>query len=370
MSLIYLIIFWTLVISAAVEFLTNKKLGKKLYYSIVVVMILTAGLAFGISPDWVAYLNAFHQIDMMNWSDVPQFGIYYGMENGYLYLNKIMGTFGFDFGMVSLIVVSASLLLKAMTLDKYAGYIYLALFIYMVPTYLFEEHVHIRQGLANGITLYSIRYILDKKLWKFLLCIVIAYQFHESSIVFILAYWIAKIKVSPLVLAWAVCFSIVGSLLGLNSIIEGIMEVMPFGQDKFEAYESALYNTGVIAIGDVAKIITVLTIILFDSKANHDRFYCVFRNLFMVGVMLYFFLGKGIFGIRLPGYYLVFIGLVVSRMLYVFKGKEALKSLIFTIFWTYSVLLFFWFQVKQAHKSNFGSYKTIFNSTSIYGLWK
>lgn len=370
MSLIYLLIFWSLLISTAYEFFKDKVLSEKWYYSIVVTMILTASLSYAVSPDWLAYLKAFRQLGDVDWLYIKAYGDYTGMEHGYLYLNKLIYSLGFDFGMVSIVVVSISLFLKAITIHKYGGYVFLALFMYMGSTYLFEEHVHIRQGLANAISFYSIRYILDKKLWKFLLCIVIAYQFHESVIVFVLAYWIANVKVGPLFIGWIVCLTIVGSFAGMNVVIDGIMNFMPFGQDKFEAYESALYATGDIAVGDFVKVGTILVIVLFDKYASHDRYYCAFRNLFVTGVLLYFFLGKGIFGIRLPNYYLVFIGLVASRMVYVFSGKRALKSLVFTSFWTYTMLLFFWFQIKQAHKSNFGDYKTIFNSSSIYGIWR
>lgn len=370
MSFIYLFIFWSLLISTALEFYGNKQFNTKWYYFIVGIMIITASLAYDISPDWLQYLRAFREISIADWSFTPAIGQYYGMENGYLYLNKILASLGFDFGMVSIIIVSISMVLKSITLHKYGGYVFLALFMYMSSTYLFEEHVHIRQGLANGITIYSIRYILDKKLWKFLLCIVIAYQFHESVIVFVLAYWIANFKVNSLMIGWVVCIAIIASLTGMNTIIDKLMEFMPFGQDKFEAYESDLYATGDVAIGDIVKVLTILAIVLFNKYAEHDRYYCVFRNLFVMGVLLYFFLGKGIFGIRLPNYYLVFIGLLASRMVYVFTGKKALRSLVFTSFMTYTMLLFFWFQIKQAHKSNFGNYKTIFNSSSIYGIWK
>lgn len=370
MSIIYLLIFWTLLISAALEFYLDKTLGNKWYYTIVAIMIVTASLAYAVSPDWIAYYKAFQQVEMIDWFSIPAYGNFNGMESGYLYLNKILNHIGFDFGMVSILVVTISLVLKSITFQKYGGYIFLTLFMYMGSTYLFEEHVHIRQGLANAITIYSIRYILDKKLWKFLLCIVLAYQFHESVIVFVLAYWVANIKISPLAIGWLVCIAIIGSLTGMNVIIDLLMDYMPFGQDKFEAYESSLYSTGDVAIGDLMKVISVLAVILFDKYASHDRYYCVFRNLFILGVLLYFFLGKGIFGIRLPNYYLVYIGLLVSRMLYVFSGKKALRSFVFTSFWAYTMLLFFWFQIKQAHKSKFSNYKTIFNSSSIYGIWK
>ena len=370
MSLIYYIIFFALAFTSYFEFSNNSKFSKQWYFTIVAVMMLTAGLGYGLSPDWRAYYETFNLLFDTNWSELGFFGEMAGMESGYLALNKLLGGLGFDFGMVALFIATISLYLKSTTFYKYGGLPFIVLFIYAMPNFMFEEHVHIRQGLANAIAIFSIRYIIDRKLIKFLLCITIGYQFHESIIVFVLAYWIANIKFNPVTIGWLVTFAIIGNYTGLNSIIEVIMQFMPVGGDKFEDYQSDLYAESGIAIGDIVKIISVTCIIIYNSYGAHDKLYCMFRNLFIFGVLLYFFLGKGIFGIRLPGYYLVFLGLAVGRLLYSFDGDMFKRKFIYFNFALYTILLIFWFQIKQGHKSNFANYKTIFSSDSSYDLWK
>lgn len=370
MSLIYLFIFAFLLIASILEF-SDKKVSKQLYVLIVVIMALTAGLGYALSPDWVAYFNTFNLLADVSWPEFDRFAYFSGMEKGYLGLNKLLVDFGFEFGMVTLFISSTSLILKSSTFYKYGGFPFLVLFIYAMPNFMFEEHVHIRQGLANAIAIYSIRYVIDRNLVKFLICIAVGHQFHESIIVFVLAYWIAPMKFDEKFIGWIVLFSIIGFYTGLNSIIEVIMDFMPIGQDKFESYQSDLYAQGDgVAIGDFVKIISILSIIIYNKYAVHDKLYCYFRNLFVFGVLLYFFLGKGIFGIRLPGFYLVFLGLTVGRLVYVFDGDKFKLNFIYLSFVSYTVLLIFWFQVKQGHKSNFGNYRTIFNKEAVYGLWK
>ncbi|MGV0978194.1 EpsG family protein [Empedobacter falsenii] len=370
MSFIYLFIFAFLLVASFLEF-SNKKVSKQLYILIVVIMCLTAGLGYALSPDWVAYFDTFNALAYVNWSEFGRFAYMAGMEKGYLGLNKILVDYGFDFGMLTLIVATTSLILKTTTFYKYGGFPFLVLFIYAMPNFMFEEHVHIRQGLANAIALYSIRYVIDRNLIKFLICITIGFQFHESIIVFLLAYWIAPMKFDEKFIGWLVVFSIIGFYTGLNSIIEIIMDFMPIGQDKFESYQSQLYDQGDgVAVGDFVKIISILSIIIYNKYAVEDKLYCYFRNLFVFGVLLYFFLGKGIFGVRLPGFYLVFLGLTVGRLVYVFNGDKFKRNFIYLSFVSYTVLLIFWFQIKQAHKSNFSNYRTIFNKEAVYGLWK
>ncbi|ADX67317.1 EpsG family protein [Weeksella virosa] len=371
MSLIYYIIIFLLAFGSIQEVSRDQQLDKSYYQLTLAVMMLTAGLGYNLSPDWLAYYNAFYASgELLYLSEVHMFAKMIGVESGYIYMNRLFYKLGFDFGIVSLVLVIISLSLKFSTLKRYSAYPMLALFMYTVPNFFFEEHIHIRQGIATAICLYSVRYVLDRKFWKFMLCLVIAYQFHQSSMVFFLAYWLVRVRISTPLIGVFVGMTIVANYTGLTSVIDAIMEVMPIGQEKFEAYESDLYKSGGVAVGDIVKIITVVLIMIYNKAVEHDKNYVAFRNLFLMGVMLYFFLGKGIFGIRLPGYYLVFLGLVVCSILYNIKDRVFEKNLVFNTFFCYTIALFFWFQLKQAHKTNFNNYSTIFSSESIYGLWR
>ncbi|WP_395093712.1 EpsG family protein [Vaginella massiliensis] len=370
MSFIYNFIVLILAIGAIQEVSKDMIIDKLYYRLIVLIMILTAGMGYALSPDWVAYFETFKMIGETAISDIARFGELVGMESGYLYLNYFLYSMGFDFGALTLVVVTVSLMLKFSTFYRYAGYPMLALLMYTIPNYFFEEHVHIRQGLANAIAMYSVRYVIDRKIWHFLLCITIGYQFHESIIVFVLAYWIVKIRVSTPVIGVAVIVAIIANFTGLTSIIDTIMQFMPVGQDKYESYESDLMQTGEFAVGDIVKLMTVGAIMLYNKNTEDDELYIAFRNLFLMGVVLYFFLGKGIFGIRLPGYYTVFLGLVVCRVLVNLKNISVTRNFVFYSFFTYTIVLFFWLQIKQGHKSNFGNYRTFFHPTAVYGLWR
>lgn len=371
MSFIYLFLFTVLIILSLLEFFNEKKLSSYTFYFVILLMALIAGLSYAMSPDWIAYYETFYYMENIKWGDVVEWSDSSGMEAGYLRLNKLLSSFGFGFGGLTLVMATLSLYLKSFTFFKYGGLPFLVLFIYSMPNFMFEEHIHIRQALSNGLAIYSVRYIVDRKLIKFLLCIMIGYQFHESIIVFVLAYWIAPLKFDEKVIGWLVVFSIIGFYTGLNSVIEVIMKFMPVGQDKFEDYQGDLYNSqGGFAIGDFVKIVSIISIILYNKYAIHDKLYCYFRNLFVFGVLLFFFLGKGIFGIRLPGSYLVFLGLTIGRLLYSFDGDQFKRNFVYLSFVSYTFVLIFWFQFKQGPNSGFSNYRTFFNSNALYGLWK
>lgn len=85
----------------------------------------------------------------------------------------------------------------------------LALILFLA-LYFFFTFTYLRQAMAVGIVFFSYRYIEKKELWKFLLCMAIAYTFHNSSILFLPMYWLSgRIPSKRVVLVLAVvCFAI------------------------------------------------------------------------------------------------------------------------------------------------------------------
>ncbi len=55
----------------------------------------------------------------------------------------------------------------------------------------------VRQCLAMCICLFSYKYIMDKKIWKFVICVILAFYFHKSALLFLVTYVVFKNKVKP-----------------------------------------------------------------------------------------------------------------------------------------------------------------------------
>jgi hypothetical protein len=103
-------------------------------------------------------------------------------ELGYDFLNVLIALFTANRYIFILIVTVIVYTLtfvsfkNYMTNYPYAVMLFLALMFFFTFTYL-------RQVLAVSIAWLSIRYIIDRKLWKFLLVIVVACLFHNSAII-------------------------------------------------------------------------------------------------------------------------------------------------------------------------------------------
>ena len=370
MSLIYNLIVALILISSLYEVVTNSEPNKLWFKSIIVLMILTAGLTYGLSPDWVAYWNAFEGTIGSSFSEIKEWVEIMDMEVGYMYLNKVVSMFGFGYATFTLLIAAIALTLKSISIYRYGGYVFMALLMYCIPTFFFEEHVHVRQGLANAIMIFSIKYVIERKLWKFLVCFVVAFFFHKAVVAFLFAYWIVKIRFNNYIIIGLVTASVVANLVGFSEAIDGLMRFLPFGVgESYADYANEFSEKSVL--GDVVKVLTVIAILMFNNAVvKKDPLFAYFRNLYLFGVVIYFFFGNGIFAARLPSFFTIYIIFVIPRMVMALRDNSFAKSLVYTLFTIYTIALYINFYNVWGDKSGFGNYRTVFHQDSVYGFFQ
>ncbi len=370
MSFIYNLIVLLLLVSTIYQVTKEEETNKNWFRFIVILMMGAAGFAYALSPDWLAYWNAFEGIHIYDWSELGNFAEMVDMEMGYVVLNKIVSSLGFGYATFTLLIAVIALALKSNIILKYGGFAYMSLLMYFIPTYLFEEHVHVRQGLANAIMFCSIPFIIERKFWKFFMCFALAFLFHKAVVAFLLAYWIVKIKFNSTSILVIVGLAIIANVVGLSGAIDGLMQFMPFGvAETYNDYVNELTTESGI-LGDIVKVITVLIIVIFNkSVSEKDELFSYFRNIYLFGVIIYFFFGKGIFAARLPGFFTVYIIFVVPRMIMALRHDKQFKNFVFIGFTLYTMMLYINFYRNWGDRSGFGNYTSSLNSWVPYGFF-
>ncbi|MGL5378208.1 MAG: EpsG family protein, partial [Cetobacterium sp.] len=118
------------------------------------------------------------------------------VEKGYFYINKIVNSLDISFEFFLFFITAVSILLKYKFLKKHCKYYLLGLFIYLSTYLFFQEFIQIRQALSISLLSLSFPFILEKKIFKFLIVIYLASFFHSGSFVFIPVYfcWNTRIK--------------------------------------------------------------------------------------------------------------------------------------------------------------------------------
>ncbi len=146
-----------------------------------------AGLRYEVGTDYVNYNYRITVIRDLSFVEVLQLD---NVEFGYTLGIKILSFF-FSNPMIFGIISAATLAIIVHTLltqydDRDCGMMY---FIYLMQYYFFSYNL-VRQNLALAIVFYSMKYIYEGRLKKFLLYIFIGAMFHYSAFIFIPAYFL------------------------------------------------------------------------------------------------------------------------------------------------------------------------------------
>lgn len=189
---IYLLIFISSVFLYAKDF--DKKKAVRII-SAVSFVLLTAmfalrhpsmGVDLGYGGDY-GYLWSFSDIAGFSWKEAFVLQVQ-NYERGYILFNKLISVFSDNQQVFLGVVAFAGLLPIFYTIQKKMTHPDLAIYIFMgLPCFLMFFS-GVRQAIAIGICFYAIQYIMDRKLIKFLITVLIATLFHTSAWVFLLAY--------------------------------------------------------------------------------------------------------------------------------------------------------------------------------------
>lgn len=157
-----------------------RKSSKPLNLFFVLLTLLTpsifAGLRYGIGTDYFNYLNGFNNI---------KYNLGSNTEFLYYLLNKVVASLGLGFQTVLFIssFITTMFIYLALYRYRHKVNIGLGMFVYILLFYQISFN-GIRQIIAMAILLFSIKYILERRLLFFTLAILLAMGFHKTAILF------------------------------------------------------------------------------------------------------------------------------------------------------------------------------------------
>lgn len=364
---IYYIIFIILLLLALLE-MTDLKMNKKVLNIIIIVTFIgISTFRWEIGTDWDSYYSNFLTANNLGFkSFVEQFSSIY--EFGYVILTGLVGGFTNNYNLYLLIIcaiVFYGIYSRIFSVSKLKYTSILALFAFSFG-YMFAVP---RQGIAISLIFYSIRYIEEKKKFKFLLMVFIATLFHSSALVFLPAYFIfyRKINFKKFVFI-LVLFVIFGSLIieifnyiiGLGLLPSTIQYKlnMYLTIDYVDAGSRSLYTDVLIKTITRGFVILLIGMILLKHRKK-DEFLNGYINLYFTSTFLYIvsFYGSQVFG-RMAIYYEEVQYLLFAQCF--FYAKKDIKILIFLVF---AIFLFtkLYARLNTGYMDEFVPFKTIFS---------
>lgn len=368
---IFIAIFLILATASYIEIFKTKKKQSIFLWVAGILIVVAVGFRTDVGADYPVYRTLFSGFALYtSYGDVLDKALFRPnaeeIEWIFVFLNKIIFDVGLPFYFVTLVMAILAVSLKFTSIYENVEFPALAALFYFMPVMFFEDSGQMRQGLGIAVSVFSFKYIKERNLWMFLLCMYIALGFHKTSIVFIPAYWLAKIPLNKTRIFWILIISLLISPLELYKLGGSLFEnVTP--QDVGGAYTGYLndryYGSEVdTGLNDIVKLFWIIILIRYDNEGCEKVWYYEYmRNLAVFGLaMFYFFRTNEIFAVRLPGAYLFLLTMFCLPNL-VYAVRDSLKSMLYLGFMTYLTMMFFYFGQGTADRGRFtaGKYQNV-----------
>ncbi len=239
--------------------------------SIIVLFILFYSLRYNVGFDYPTY----EMLITNGWYD--------GMvESKIEYLSYIIMEIAHDnnepqifFAITS--IIALSLYFFSFCKYKYSekSFLWIVLFFLALPVGFLYSLSICRQFVASAVLLFGTKYLLQKSLGKYILCILVASMFHMTSILFIILYLATfkKIKLKYICIISAV------ELFASEFIEILIGRVFPVYLTYFEAKDT---SSGMLQI----LLYSILAVIFLTFRKQYDACYDLYLRLYLIGLMM------------------------------------------------------------------------------------
>lgn len=186
----------------------------------------------------------------------------------------------------------------------------------------------IRQTAALSITLLSFKFIHEKKVLSFLLCIVVATMIHSSAVLFVIAYPLRYLKIRWWFVIIALALFILASRIHLDSVF--MVSQFFFGQ-RFENYAVEYESTQSVTAFLIQLLLFVLCLFKAKPLIEKDIQNNVLFVLVFIGLVFQSLASMMAEMSRVSFYFCIFYLILVPRALSLF-GKNRITAPIVLLF--------------------------------------
>lgn len=169
---------------------TKSKLINFNYYFVWILLSLFWGLSYIYAPDIPGYISYFN-FETYNWFDTGIKLPDITFEIGFNVLSCVIKSFTNQYYVFQFILFTIELFLvmegMKKLIDKKETIIIICALFFILPMNLLGA---LRQGIAISLFIYSLHYILERNLFKYIGIIIFSALFHKSSLFLLFLYWI------------------------------------------------------------------------------------------------------------------------------------------------------------------------------------
>lgn len=280
----FFVIFLSLV-SHFVQGLRNSDIWYRMYLCILCVF-LCCGYMCG--SDWRQYESMYYNIDLGN--------VFYGYyaEPGFLFYMVLFRLLHVDFWIFAILNKIFQFLIISRVINKYASDFKYIVWMFLLPKsgfYMFIDYP-MRNMIAIAIFLYSIKYIIQKKIIRYLLCAILAMTFHTSAIVVIPLYFVLDKNISTrtYIISLLVVFALFTSRGMFNAILVKATDLSPYILKQVEYYvlgDSIDGEGSLLSMGMFLQIFFFACLLKFRNMISSSKYGRIILNGALCYILLY-----------------------------------------------------------------------------------
>ena len=277
----------------------------------------------------------------------------YPTELGYGYLNVLLSYFTANRYIFIFILTLIIYVLYYINIKRYASDYRIALLLFFALLFFFT-FTYLRQMLGVGIAGLSLKYVYERKLWKFVACVLLAALFHNSAIILLSIYIIPsrKFNVGSVVALMTVCL-----LIGVSGLSSSLFEAYSSTSGLEERTTKYIEDTSGFRIAYLLEAVFFLWLILSNyGKVGTDKRQIVLLNVALAfcAILLLFIRSEN--GGRLGWFFIMGLIATLTTVLIQQRKDRFNKTLI------YAVIIFLYFRIVTLWGIFLYPYKTFFTN--------
>lgn len=242
------------------------------------------------------------------------------MDVGYVYISSFFSRYIFSdanlfFLFLSLITVV--LFSKGLKRNNIHYGIFIVLFVFITRLYFQYNFIMMRQAIAMVIVWWAIPLVIERKFWKFFLFCIIGGVFHFTAILFVIVYFLPKLKFSNKLLIYLLPTLLVLGVSGVtdNVLLFGMEKVLNLigSGDKAIAYiGNEMYSRGINPLNFLEIAPFLYFAIKYREEICSTKQGCFFFNLFIIYVIFMLTTMNFMAVTRISSYYLYSCFFIIS----------------------------------------------------------
>jgi hypothetical protein len=198
----YLVILSFFILFFIIQYFLNVKLKRIFSVFLIGLLFLIAGTRFELGgSDYSVYKSFYDSLPILqsnNFSNLffnPQ-SVIYQYEIGYSLLNIIVKSIGFNFYGFTIIHSFIFFSLFYLSLRKFTHFLPIILLVFLYKLFFYNTFISLRQSLTIVLFLFSIKFIINRNVFKYYLFIFLMITLHNAAVILIPVYFLNKIRFS------------------------------------------------------------------------------------------------------------------------------------------------------------------------------